>query len=83
MRVFARVATLLLVAAMAAGYFALQENRFAPAAVAIACLVELALALRTQDRRQPAADRARIAASRVACTDQAGTLSVTLTGVGD
>lgn len=76
-----RGAAVLLLLALAGLSLELNEIRFALAGVAIACLVEIALALRARrERPQAAVDRSRIAAAQVSCTEQDGALTVTLTG---
>lgn len=84
MRMLVRGGALLLVLALAAGYFFLHEIRFVPAAAAIACLVELALWLRARAGKPAAAvDRSRLSAAAVSCTEQDGALTVTLTGANE
>jgi hypothetical protein len=60
---------------------ALEETRFALAGVAIFCLVEIGLALRTRrSRPQAPPDRSRFTAAQVSCAQQDGAVSVALVG---
>jgi hypothetical protein len=79
MRHLVRGATLLLVLGLVALFLAQQELRFVLAAVAIACLVEVALALRMRrDKLQARTDRSGFAAARISCTEEDQTVSVAL-----
>lgn len=76
-----RAFTVLLCAALAGLYLALGETRFALAAAAIACLVEIALALRARaGGRGGRSDPSRMAATGVSYADHDGVLAVTLSG---
>jgi len=80
-RYVVRAAALLLLLALAALGLWLEEIRFILAGLAIACLAELALALRARRHRpQAPGDRSRISAAQVSCTERDGALTVTLTG---
>jgi hypothetical protein len=84
MALLVRAATVLLCVALAACSVALQDLRFAFAAAAILCLVELALALRARaGRRSDPHHPSRLAAARVSYTEQEGVLAVTLSGASD
>lgn len=83
MRGIVRAATVLLVWALAALSFLLQEVGFALAAAAILGLVEIGLALRVRRGRRPAAqDPTRVAAARISCVEEDGALTVTLSAEG-
>jgi hypothetical protein len=74
-----RGAALLLLVALAGVSLALQEMRFVLAAVAICCLVEIAIALRARRNRLAVPrDRSRFTAAQVSCSEKDGALSVAL-----
>jgi len=80
-RLIVRGAATLLLLGLAGVSLALQEMRFVLAGVAISCLVEIGLALRARrSRLQARADRSRVSAAQVSCTEQDGALTVALIG---
>jgi hypothetical protein len=81
MRHLVRGASVLLLLALAGLSLAQQELRFVLAGAAIACLVEIGLALRARrDGPRGPGDRSRLAAVQVSCMEQDGALSVALVG---
>lgn len=81
MRHLVRAAALLLLAGLAGAALALEETRFALAAVAIFGLTETGLALRARrNRAQAPRDRSRFTAAQVSCSQDDGALSVALIG---
>jgi hypothetical protein len=74
-----RGAALLLLVGFAGLSLALEETRFVLAAVAICCLVQIAIALRARRKRVAVPrGRSRFTAAQVSCSEKDGALSVAL-----
>ena len=81
MRAAVRATGLLLLLALAGLSFWQREIRFGLAGVAIQLLLEIGLALRARrNGLQLVRDRSRVSAARISCVEQAGALTLTLSG---